>query len=215
MREVRPPLLEGLVMWRFRVPRTTENEECGEAERSRRRDRGEPRRAEPRRAENDGERRRTTENEECGEAERSRRRDRGEPRRAEPRRAEKRRAEKRRAEKSRKEIEADPQPIPARGIECGLGSSCSRVRRARAFSSTDAWKQTAQTGAAYSTAAAEGSEKCAASRRAKISPPRSPPRTPGYGPAARSSLDPGRRSRNPARPDGQNKYPNNLRYLSW
>src|SRR5678815_5786532 len=75
---------------------------------------------------------------------------------------------------SRKEIEADPQPIPAQRIECGFGSSCLRMRRARAFSSTDAWKRTAQTGAAYSTTAARGSEKCHASRRAKISLPEHP-----------------------------------------
>src|SRR5262249_47924432 len=75
---------------------------------------------------------------------------------------------------SRNEIEADPQPIPAQRIECGFGSSCLRMRRARAFSSTDAWKRTSQTGAAYSTTAAKGSEKCAASRRAKISLPERP-----------------------------------------
>src|SRR5258706_9537766 len=73
-------------------------------------------------------------------------------------------------EKGRNDKAADPQPIPAHRIECGFGSSCSRMGRPRAFSSTYAWIRTAQTGAAYSTPTANGREKSAASERAKIAP---------------------------------------------
>ena len=60
------------------------------------------------------------------------------------------------------------QPIPAQRIECGFGSSAC-VSDERAILVEDAWIRTAQTGAAYSTSPANGSEKCAASDRAKIS----------------------------------------------
>src|SRR5262249_26450637 len=116
---------------------------------------------------------------------------------------------------SRKEIEADPHPIPAQRIECGFGSTCLRMRRARAFSSTDAWKQTAKTGAAYSTTAAEGSEKCAASRRAKIS---SAPRpSPNVRVGSGGAQDPRSWAALPiSRAPGasQDQYPNIFDYLS-
>ena len=168
-----------------------------------------------RRTPNDAKRRETTEN--GGEGETA-------PRGAEKSRAD--RAETREMkemaeregneeETGRNGIDADPQPIPAQRIECGFGSSCSRVRRARAFSSTDAWKQTAQTGAAYSTTAVEGSEKCAASRRAKISPgPRPSPNARGRSGRGGYPI-PGGDCANLHPRGSQGKYLNNLLYLPW
>src|SRR5678815_2592267 len=97
--------------------------------------------------------------------------------------------ERPRDQKDRKDKAADPQPIPAHRIECGFGSSCLRMRRPRAFSSTYAWIRTAQTGAAYSTPAANGREKSAASDRAKISLREVRTRTPGHGTPTKARID--------------------------
>src|ERR1044071_5052517 len=121
-----------------------------------------------------------------------------------PRREELRRAERERGGTGRNEwkrAETGSKPIRNRSLLRGSSAVSALAvhvcdERAPSRRQTPG-NRTAQTGAAYSTTAAEGSEKCAASRRAKISPAPGPPRTPGYGLAARRRSAPGRRSRKP------------------